>query len=208
MKGRTLLVSAILILSFTGMLAIFWYQENQYLFPTPVPKNYKAVYPGEVVEVSAFIDKTFSKPVLLHFFNPDCPCSRFNMEHFQRIVARYKGKMDFYAVLHSADNNEAKSRFQDKYGLDIPVIRDTNNKLAEACGVYATPQAAILDQKGQLYYRGNYNKSRYCTDANSNFAQMAIDSLLAAKPSPVFIELATRAYGCELPDNLTRINNN
>ena len=51
-----------------------------------------------------------------------------------------------------------------------------------------------------LYYRGNYNKTRYCTDAESNYAQMAIDSLLKQNNSPSFNALALRAYGCSLPN--------
>ena len=122
------------------------------------------------------------------------------MDHFERIVKQYKGSIDIYAVLHTEDSRDAKERFLSKYNLDIPVILDTDKKLAAACGVYSTPQAAILTTQNQVYYRGNYNKSRYCTDKQSNFAQMALDSLLAGKSSPVFVELATQAYGCQLPE--------
>jgi hypothetical protein len=30
---------------------------------------------------------------------------------------------------------------------------------------------------------------------------MAIDSLLAGKPTPGLVEMASKAYGCELPDS-------
>jgi hypothetical protein len=58
--------------------------------------------------------------------------------------------------------------------------------------------------KGQeVYFRGNYNKARFCTQPNSNFVEMAIGSLLADKEVPNFNELATTAYGCsyQVPDN-------
>jgi hypothetical protein len=178
MKGKNLIVSAVLAASFISILAIFWYQENQYLLPTPVPENYEAVNPGEFPNIDINKNNTDNKPVLLHFFNPDCPCSKFNIEHFRQIVSRYKDQIHFYAVLHTEDTQGAKERFLARYELNIPVILDTDKKIAIACGVYSTPQAALITPQGQLYYRGNYNKSRYCTDANSNFAQMAIDSLL------------------------------
>ncbi|MEP6930797.1 MAG: AhpC/TSA family protein, partial [Flavobacterium sp.] len=57
----------------------------------------------------------------------------------------------------------------------------------------------IIDPSQNLYYRGNYNKTRYCTNADSNYAQMAIDSLLKQTLSPSFDALALRAYGCSLP---------
>ena len=205
MKSKTVLVTVILSVSFISIIAMFWYQENQYLLPTPVPINYKYVYTGTPInlsEVTGLARKNDPKPVLLHFFNPDCPCSRFNMEHFRQIVKRYGGYFEIYAVMHTEEGLNAKKRFLSKYDLDIPVITDPGKKLATACGVYSTPQAAIIDATGRLYYRGNYNKSRYCTDVNSNFAQMAIDSLLAGKPSTVFVALATTAYGCQLSDKI------
>lgn len=200
MKSKLVFVSVLLTLSFAGILAIFWYQESQYLLPTPIPSNYQLVAAGKAVHLPALPGIDNRKPLLLHFFNPDCPCSRFNIEHFRKLMSKYQGRLQFYAVLHTTDENETAEKFQKKYELGIPVISNTDHRLAIACGVYATPQAAIIDQDGKLYFRGNYNKSRYCTDANSNFAQMAIDSLLASKPSPDFIELATTAYGCQLPD--------
>ncbi|MDO1450365.1 redoxin domain-containing protein [Rhodocytophaga aerolata] len=204
MKGKIFLVSFLLVLSFGGLLAIFWYQESQYLLPTPVPNDYHAVNTGQAVELISLPGMIPGKPILLHFFNPDCPCSRFNMEHVRRLISQYQDQLQVYAVIHTEDEDitTAASSFQDHYDLPVPVIVDRDHTLANACGVYSTPQAALIDTKGKLYYRGNYNRSRYCTAANSNFAQMAIDSLLARKPSPVFMELATRSYGCELPAKL------
>ena len=81
--------------------------------------------------------------------------------------------------------------------LTVPILFDSS--LASSCGVYSTPQAVLLDINNTLYYRGNYNKSRYCTDRKSNYAQMAIDSLLAHRGEPVFNQYALKAYGCSLP---------
>ena len=73
-----------------------------------------------------------------------------------------------------------------------------DKSIAVLCGVYSTPQAVLLDTNHKLYYRGNYNKSRYCTDKNSDYARMAIDSLLHHH-EPVNNEYALKAYGCQLP---------
>jgi hypothetical protein len=81
---------------------------------------------------------------------------------------------------------------------DIKIVVDKNEKLAKACGVYSTPQAALIQSSNKLYFRGNYNRSRYCVDKNSNFVQMALDSLMASKEPPHFIELATQSYGCSI----------
>jgi hypothetical protein len=61
-----------------------------------------------------------------------------------------------------------------------------------------TPQAAIIGRNNELFFRGNYNLSRYCTSKATNFAEISLIALLNNHPAPVFSMLATEAYGCEL----------
>jgi thiol-disulfide isomerase/thioredoxin len=208
MKKRTLLASSLLVIIFGLIISLFWYQESRYLLPTPVPDNYHPVAIGESVSglnnLWSFLQP--GKPVLLHFFNPDCPCSRFNIQHFSNLVKTYGQQLTFIAVVQTSDDTKTSEYFEQKYKLHIPVIADTDKQIATAYGVYATPQAVILNKNGSIYYRGNYNQSRYCTNKNSNFAQMAIDSLLAGKQMPGFVEMASKAYGCELPDTTQKIS--
>ncbi|HEY3404397.1 MAG TPA: hypothetical protein VGK59_13495 [Ohtaekwangia sp.] len=199
-------VGVILIL--TGILVaiggIFWYQEMQYLMPTPVPKGYTVVHPEEFIKYdSVLFPQHHAKPKLLHFFSPDCPCSRFNLKHFHTLTKTYGGQIDFYVVV---DNEENVARAKELVSSDITIVVDQDKKLAGACGVYSTPQAAIIQTSNRLYFRGNYNRSRYCTNKESNFVQMALDSLTAGKTSPVFSELATNAYGCSIPANQISLN--
>jgi len=193
------IVGVILILTaiFTAIAAIFWYQELQYLLPTPVPKNYQVVNPNEVIEFkdSTLVAHAYSKPKLLHFFSPTCPCSRFNLKHFLSLNKKYSNQVDFYVVISDPKKVTKARRMMN---ADVPILIDNSEMLAKACGVYSTPQAAIIQSNNKLYFRGNYNRSRYCTDKNTNFVQMALDSLLALRDPPHFIELATQSYGCEI----------
>lgn len=178
------------------MACIFWYTDWKYSLPTPVPTRYHPVTTGSYVDLAGRLSVAGNKPVFLHFFNPDCPCSRFNVPFFKSLVRRYGDKISFAVVVLNNRSYTAK-QVQDKFDIDIPVSFDST--LAAECGVYSTPQAVLLDAGHHLYYRGNYNKSRYCTDSRTNFAQMAIDSLFGNVPRPVFPGLALQAYGCTLP---------
>ena len=194
-------VAAIVVLVgiFCAIVGIFWYQGIQYLLPTPVPKNYQVVLPDDVVRYdTALIAQQYARPKLLHFFNPDCPCSRFNIKHFQFLEKKYSGKIDFFVVVIGEHKIRSARRL---IGSDIKIVVDSGEKLAKACGVYSTPQAALIQNTNKLFYRGNYNRSRYCTDENSNYVQMALDSLMDMKGPPRFSELATRAYGCSIVDD-------
>ncbi len=74
----------------------------------------------------------------------------------------------------------------DELELGVPYIVDHTGLISKSLGVYATPQAAILTSEQTLYYRGNYNRGKYCTDPTSSFAQQALDSLLANVPAPSY----------------------
>src|SRR5688500_14851592 len=142
---------------FTAIISVFWYNEWVYQLPTPVPAEYSNVNNGAHIPLPNKLQVSDDKPVFLHFFNPECPCSRFNLSHFSSLVLEYGDKVDF-AVVVMNDDEYKEAEIKDKVGLDLPVSFDTS--LANICGVYSTPQAVILDKEHKLFYRGNYNKSR------------------------------------------------
>lgn len=189
---RKLLGVVILIVSFSGIVFLFWQKEMQYALPTPVPNDYKNIPLSSVIDLEGnFILQ--KKASYFHFFQPSCPCSRFNLKHYASLYRNFKSNFNFYLVVPpSADMNWTKEMVD----LDIQVVKDKGNKLAKACGVYSTPQAAIIDKKGSLYYRGNYNKGRYCTSKNSNYTEIAMDAFIRKQPLPDMSIFATKAYGC------------
>lgn len=192
---RFILVICIFLLGLTFIGMIFWEQELQYTQPTPVPQDYVPVSMEEAVKIDVPMLMENDKPKFLHFYNPECPCSRFNAPHFSSLIRKHGSVVDFYMVV-SLD--EHVSAVKETFGNGIEVIRDKEKEVAKACGVYATPQAVIIDQNKMLFYKGNFNKSRYCTDPETNFAALALEALLKQEPAPVMTPLATTAYGCAL----------
>ncbi|MET0466532.1 MAG: hypothetical protein ABW007_25465 [Chitinophagaceae bacterium] len=193
---RKLCLIIILAISLSGISWLFWTHELKYQLPTALPSNYKEVQPGTSLALALPSTPGRPKPVFLHFFNPDCPCSKFNMRHFKELVKKYGGELDFTIVAMASGEEYTAEDIQHRFDLNLPVSFDTS--LAKACGVYSTPQAVIIEDS-KLFFRGNYNKSRYCTDPQTNYAQMAIDSLLLHRNNLPFGPLAFKAYGCELP---------
>jgi peroxiredoxin len=198
MLKKTILILSLSLISFL-IGAIFWRQEVQYQLPTPVPANYSPVAIGDKVDLGLCFSSSENKPVLIHFFNPDCPCSKFNINHFNELLSKYKTKIDFYVVVKSDQENMDVNEIKEKFSHDVKVLNDSDNTIANTCGVYATPQAVVINKDKILFYRGNYNKSRYCTSKESNYVDISIDSLLNNKKYPVFDKLASIPYGCEIP---------
>ena len=192
---KIILSIAILFVAILGITYFFWEQEAQYLAPTPVPVCYSGIPVGQQILFDTQLINSHAHPVLLHFFNPACPCSRFNLSHFQALKRKYQGSVIFYAIIpETADLEKARMLLENS----IPVFKDTKSVFSKACGVYSTPQAVLLDQTNHLYYRGNYNKSRYCTRKENNYTEIAIQSLLTGLTLPSFNKAATTAYGCPL----------
>lgn len=193
---RKLLLALWLTFLFTAILALFWNNEFKYRLPTPIPAKHRDVALGSLIDLEKKV-RVNDKPIFIHFFNPDCPCSRFNVPHVSELIKKYGDKIDFNIVVLNEENSYSAGEIQSKFDTDVPVFFD--KAIAEKCGVYSTPQAVLIDASQKLYYRGNYNKTRYCTNADSNYAEMAIDSLLNQKSTPSFDALALRSYGCSLP---------
>ena len=78
------------------------------------------------------------------------------------------------------------------------MIPDPGGHRAARLGVYSTPQAVVIGADGRLFFRGNYNTTRYCVDSRTEFARIAIEALLAGIPLPDLPPQARVAYGCPL----------
>lgn len=193
MKVRALALGLVLAICAGCIAIIFWNQEMKYQLPTPVPSKYVSVIAGKSVSLPANF-KT-NRAYFFHFYNPDCPCSRFNARHLKSLIRSYSDSVSIVIVVSSEDDlAKAKKEFNES----LHYFADRNQALAKSCGVYSTPQAAIVDAEGKLFYRGNYNRSRYCTARATNFAELSLIALLNNQPSPSFGLLAAQSYGCEL----------
>ena len=188
---------SVLAIIFIVIGLLFWYNEWKFSLPTPIPAAYHSVKIGEHINLPADFNKKNNGPVFLHFFNPDCPCSKFNVPHFNALAKAFGSQIDFAVVVFTKDKTYTADAIREKFGITTSILFDTS--LAAKCGVYSTPQAVLIDNNQRLYYRGNYNRNRYCADEKSNYARMAIDSLLSNKHQPDFNPFALTAYGCPLP---------
>lgn len=193
---RQSLVMCWLLALVAAVCSLFWYQDWVYQLPTPVPQAYKSVRTGTVINVPQLGSLSPDKPVFLHFFNPDCPCSRFNQPHFKALVRQFGQQVNFVVVV-LGKKPHSPQQIRKKLALNLPILVDPT--LAGACGVYSTPQAVLLDKQHRLHYRGNYNRSRYCTDEQTSYAKLALSGLLLNQAGRVADARALTAYGCSLP---------
>src|SRR5262249_36899239 len=99
------LVAAIAIVSALLVSAgyTFWLEDWRWSLPTPRPVNLEQPLVGKSLTRSArvaeLIAQSPGKPLFLHFFNPDCPCSRFNQDHVRDLIRTHARDASFVAVI-------------------------------------------------------------------------------------------------------------
>ena len=200
-KTGITLSAALLLLGLVA--AVFWNQEWRYNLPTPRPAHLQQVLLGATValpdDLQALPREGAGGPVLLHFYNPACPCSRFVADHVRQLARQFQPAARVVAVLETDEDISTTLGVEIRH-MGIAVIADRGGRLASACGVYSTPQAVVLNADSRLIYRGNYNLSRYCTAPGTEFARLALEAGIARHSPPVFPAAATLAYGCPLPE--------
>ena len=129
--------------------------------------------------------------------------SEGKMHHFRDMPVVLAGscggyfKTGQYVKLTRFDDPLANS---DKQRIEDAPHNKLLTMIANAAGVYATPQAVLVNARRELVYRGNYNTSRYCSNPETEYVRIALESLVGRSAPANLPE--SPAYGCELPSNV------
>ncbi len=191
---KKIITGFILITILSSISYLFYQQEIKYWVPTPVPEDHVHIEIGTEVRFAGFVPE---KKKFIHFYNPNCPCSKFNFASYKQLINDYQQHFELYAVVQETAEGIRSSELDYLKKLGVKLIVDQDKEIAKKFGVYSTPQVVLMDEEDKIYYRGNYNQTRYCTNKQSSFAKMAIDSLINGK-TYLFPNTAFTAYGCSL----------
>ncbi|MEO1174522.1 MAG: redoxin domain-containing protein, partial [Myxococcota bacterium] len=146
--------------------------------------------------------------VVLEWFNPDCPFTRFSHSEGplfdlpEKTVAKHPGVV-WVAVNSSAPGREGHGLERNRaahrqYGLQIPILQDESGRVGRAYGAKATPQFFVIDGRGVLRYRGapdNAPMGERSSEPYAAYLIRAIDAIAVGQaPKPA----ETRAYGCSV----------
>ena len=197
LKIAGVIVAEVVLLGIIGLS--FWFQDLRYSLPTPQPSGWKAPKIGTNLSAGLYSNPVGNvRPTLFNFYNCDCPCSRFNLDHVRQLSKQFGATVKFVIVLESGTVKEEQEVFKGLKLRATPYF-DSDGKLARSLGVYATPQAVLTDSHERLVYRGNYNVSRYCNDPRTEFVRLALESVTACQPLPALVKSSIPAYGCAIP---------
>lgn len=101
------------------------------------------------------VQSSRGKVVVLIFVRRDCPISSRYAPTIQRISADHRNDTNFFLVFPDKSDSAAEIRkYLNDFRYSIPAVRDPRHVLVKLAHAQFTPEAAVLDSKGMLVYRG------------------------------------------------------
>ncbi|MDH5184686.1 MAG: DUF6436 domain-containing protein [Gammaproteobacteria bacterium] len=185
-------LASILIFVWAGATAYaFWWFEFKNLRPFDTKEN------GQVVEISADalelsllkLTKADKQNIrVIHFWNPECYCNRFNQQHLEQIRQQYaKQGISFYLAL-VGNTEKYQSQIEEKH-INIPILRVDN-----IVGLIpSTPSAAIIKAGHGLTYFGPYSEGAMCSAQSGSFVEKILDATLQGNPAA---QINSLTFGC------------
>jgi hypothetical protein len=143
---------------------------------------------------------------VLVFTTTDCPISNRYAPELTRLSTRFRAEgVDFWLIYPVPGDTPDKIRAHAaRFGLNLPIARDTQFALVKRTGVQVTPEVAVFNPAGERVYRGRVD-DRYVAFGVDRPAptvrdlEQGLTNLLAGRP---IVPSRTQAIGCILSDLL------
>ncbi|MCW3093957.1 MAG: AhpC/TSA family protein [Ferruginibacter sp.] len=158
-----------LLVIFSCVAMLFWFNEWRYSLPTPVPLPYRAVKIKELIDLTGKFKPGGKEPVFLHFFNPYCPCSRFNIPQFKSLAIKYADKISFAVIVMKTGKRYTAEAIRDKFAWPCPFCLILLWPVPAACWKLQIPlMVFVLIHHASLGYLQNIGtEGIYFTQLNS-----------------------------------------
>lgn len=139
-----------------------------------------------------------SKPALVMFVHPRCPCSRASLGELQILLAQFPGKLDMHVVFLKPAGTVTNWEKTDLWrtAASTPGVRvHSDISGAEALLFHAetSGQTLLYDQNGNLQFQGGITGGR--GHAGDNPGRSAIGDFLRGGS---LVDTKTPVYGCAL----------
>lgn len=142
------------------------------------------------------------KAIVLLFVSVECPISNSYAPEFKRLAKEFEPKHILVRVVYPNpdETTETIRKHLKEYDLPGNAWRDPFHDLVKLAGVSITPEAAVLNSKGNVLYRGRID-NRYAAlgvarpEATEHDLRDALKAVADGKP---VAKKTTRAIGCSI----------
>ena len=137
---------------------------------------------------------------VVHFWNPDCPCNRFNEAHVKKIITDYADKNVEFTIVVSGDTAEIRNQKKElaRKIFNYDTVKNIRSDWPMDQGPPSSPAVGIINSNGKLVYFGPYSLGARCAPDKGKFVERVLDRL-NSKNSLQKNQLNTLAVGCFCP---------
>jgi thiol-disulfide isomerase/thioredoxin len=143
------------------------------------------------------------RAVVIFFTTTECPLSNGYIPEMNRLQKEYAARnVAFFAVEVDISISERDVRKHAKdFQIAYPVLVDKQQTLVRLAGATATPEVAVLSNKGAVLYLGRIDNRVEDFDQHRNVVtehdlRNALDAVLAGRTAP---HATTKVVGCAIP---------
>ncbi len=155
-------------------------------------------YRGATIHSADFAD---SKCLVVAFLGTECPLAKLYGPRLQALASEYEPQGAKFLVINSnqQDSIAKITAYVKEQGLQLSILKDPGQKVADQFGATRTPEVFVLNSLGAVLYRGRVD-DQYIVGVQRNAPlradlRVALDEILAGKTVSVS---RTEPVGCLL----------
>jgi peroxiredoxin len=122
-------------------------EGNGYLIGQPAPKFSAVDISGSPIDETSLADRLTA----LLFVSPDCSTCTATLDEVEALRSKTKGNV----IVVCRGTHDECSRLGELYSLEVPVIVDGEEKVAEVFDVHVTPTAVLVGRNGRIQTYGH-----------------------------------------------------
>jgi len=138
---------------------------------------------------------------VLFFISSDCPISNGYAPEIQRLCSEYEARGVRCTLLYEdigIDRRAAQKHLDEYRYRGIPAAVDADRSIANYAKATVTPEAVVVDNRGEIRYRGRINNfyaalGKPRQQVTQHDLRDALNAVLSGKPVP---NPETKALGC------------
>lgn len=144
-----------------------------------------------------FAEKEF---VVVAFLGTECPLVKLYGPRLQKLSDEFQNRVAFVGLnSNTQDSLTEISAYANRHKISFPLLKDTNNVVADQFGAERTPEVFLLDRQRKVRYQGRiddqYSVGTVRDQASKEDLRDAIEELLAGKDVST---PKTESVGCHI----------
>jgi peroxiredoxin len=153
-----------------------------------------ATLTGETTDLAANVNKN---GILVIFVSVQCPVSNAYNQRMEALAQQWRARGFAVVGINSnrTESPDAIAAHAREHGLTFPILKDNDNRLADALGASFTPETYLFDSSGTLRYHGRIDDSKDPSGISKRDLTDALEALSSGKTISV---TETKAFGCTI----------